>query len=102
MTYIACDRSHTRPCINSYDASARFEILFVKSQTHIFRAFKQGVWNQGFTKDIALNSSASIAKLFEMANCYTTTAEAVEWNRIIDRDDKDPRGVNDKDKKKHK
>ena len=72
------------------------------SNSSVIRAFKQGVRSWRITEDIALNPPATVAKLFEMADRYATAAEAVDWNKTIDWDDKDPQEANESSKKKDK
>ena len=48
------------------------------SDSSVIRAFKQGVRSRRITEDIALHPPTTVAELFEMADQYATTAEAVE------------------------
>ena len=82
-------------------SQVRNSILEV-SDSSVIRAFKQGVHSRRITEDIALNPPASVVELFEMADQYVTTAEAVEWNNTIDREDKVPQEVGESGKKKDK
>ena len=49
-----------------------------------------------------MNPPTTVAELFEMADRYETAAEAVEWNKTIDRDDKNPQAAGESSKKKDK